>query len=102
VSLQPELQAEVDAFRRERCPGPTVGVHVRWSDHRSRLRPTLARLDKLLRRRPELGVFLATDGREIRTLFEARYSRVASRDHWYPPAGFPIHDNRRSTRARRR
>jgi hypothetical protein len=93
VTLQPALRAEVDAFRRERCPGPTVGVHVRWSDHRSSLSETLRRLDELLRRRPELGIFLATDSRRVRALFEARYPRVATRDHWYPPAGHQIHEN---------
>jgi nitroimidazol reductase NimA-like FMN-containing flavoprotein (pyridoxamine 5'-phosphate oxidase superfamily) len=91
--LQPAIRARVEAFRRAHLGQPTAGIHVRYSDHRSRLRPTLDRVDRLLRKRPGLRLFLATDSLPIRTLFEERYGAVLGTEHWFPEPGLPIHGN---------
>jgi hypothetical protein len=95
LRLQPSLKERVERFEYSAFRRPTVGVHVRYTDHRARLGALLSRLNRLLRRAPDLQIFLATDNRQIKRLFEANYPSVISTPHWYPPtAGRPLHTRR--------
>jgi hypothetical protein len=87
LQLQPHIRARVDDFARCHLSGGTVGVHVRYSDHRAELWLILKTLDGVLARSPGLTVFLATDNVEVKRLFEEVYPRVVSAPHWYPEAG---------------
>jgi hypothetical protein len=92
LSLQIPLRERVADFEAREFRRPTVGVHVRYTDHRVRLSALLRRLNGLLRRTPGLQIFLATDNRQIERLFEANYPSVITTPHWYPPtAGRPLH-----------
>lgn len=84
----------VDEFRRERFRGKTVGVHVRYSDHRTRLLAILNKLSTLRKIENGLQIFLATDNIQIKRLFEENYPDVITTQHWYPKPGSRIHDNR--------
>jgi hypothetical protein len=91
LTLHPEIVARVDRFKAEHFLGPTVGVHVRHSDHQSDVKATHARLAELLRQHPHLRVFLATDNEDVKRDVEQRYAAVISTPHWYPPRGETIH-----------
>jgi hypothetical protein len=91
--LHPRLRARVDAFREAHFNGPTAGVHLRLSDRRVRVEAILEALDELRRRRPDLGVFGATDSIEGKELLERRYPDVIMTSHWFPPRGRPLHNN---------
>jgi hypothetical protein len=92
--LHPAIQERVDRFLATRMPGPAVGVHVRYSDQRSHLAATLRALDAILRREPELQVFLATDNPQVERLFAAGYHHVITAPHWLPQSGIAAHNNR--------
>lgn len=91
--LHPAIQQRVDCFRAERFNGKTVGVHVRYTDKKTRLAEIQQRLEALLQREPELQIFLATDSLKVHNLFVSRYARVVSTTKWYPTSGISMHQN---------
>ena len=91
--LNGEIRGRVEGFRAAHFRSPMIGVHVRYADHRVRLRAILAQTTALLRRERDAGIFLGTDNVEVKKLFEKVYGRVVTTPHWYPPAGLKAHDN---------
>jgi hypothetical protein len=91
LSLASPLQARVDAFRRTHLDRPTIGVHVRASDRRTRRNAIEAAVARLLAADPQRRIFLATDNRNVLQDFGARFRDVVSTDKWYPPPGEPMH-----------
>jgi hypothetical protein len=91
--LHRSIQARVDEFRAHHFDSRAVGVHVRLSDKRVRMRSIVARLDALLARDKDLRVFVATDNIEAKEMLERRYQGVITTPHWYPAPGTPLHDN---------
>lgn len=91
LSLAPALQARVDDFRRDALDGPTVGVHVRASDLRTREAAIERAVARIVDRRPRLRIFLATDNRDVVERYEKRFPDVVTTAKWYPPPGEPMH-----------
>lgn len=89
--LQPWIRARVEQFKRDNFRQKTVGVHVRYTDHRVRLWAILQKLHLLLKREPELQIFLATDNIQITILFEENFPGTISTPHAYPAPGFCLH-----------
>ena len=69
-------------------------MYVRYSDYRVRLFAIIKQLNALLKRKPDLQIFLATDNIEIKKMFEANFPGVVSAPHWYAKPGSPIHVDR--------
>jgi hypothetical protein len=93
--LQPGIWKRIDEFKSANFTRPTVGVHVRYTDHRSRLWAILHQLNKLFKRHPDLQVFLSTDNLQIKNMFEESYPAVISTAHWYGPIpGLALHTDR--------
>ena len=91
--LRPAIRKRVDKFVTERFKGETVGIHVRFTDKTVLLPKILTKLHELLKRMPNLQIFLATDNLEIKKTFEQKYRNVITTPHWYSKAGIPIHGN---------
>jgi hypothetical protein len=92
--LHPEIRRRVDEFKKANFTGPTVGVHVRYTDYRSRLWAILYKLNKLLKCNRNLRIFLSTDNLQIKNMFEESYPAVTSTSHWYAPTpGVALHNN---------
>ena len=91
--LHPLIREKVEEFKNDFLCGKTVGVHVRFTDHRAKLKSILKKLDVLLRQEPELQIFLATDNLMVKNIFEERYRTVITTQHWYPAPGSRIHQN---------
>lgn len=72
-------------------PERTVGVHVRFTDKRTRLAMVRHRLDRLLRSKPWLSILLATDSLDVEALFREAYARVWTLPKWLPPGGRALH-----------
>jgi hypothetical protein len=89
--LQPEIRARVDHFKRTRFDSPTVGVHIRYSDYRVRIFAIIKRLNALMKREPDLRLFLATDNIEVKKMFETCYPGLVTTHHWYGDPGRAIH-----------
>jgi len=89
--LHPDIRQRVDRFKSKHFKQRTVGVHVRYSDHRTSLGAVFKQVDALLRREPDLQIFLATDNPDVKRAFDEGYPAVISTPHWYPPSGFPAH-----------
>jgi hypothetical protein len=92
--LQSEVRARVDHFKSNHFYARTVGVHVRYSDYRVRLFAIIKQLNALLKREPDLQIFLATDNIEVQKMFDSNFPRVVSTPHWYAQPGSPIHVDR--------
>lgn len=93
LSLAPALRARVDAFRASALDGPSIGVHVRASDLRTRDTAIERAVARAVARRSELTVFLATDNRDVVERYRRRFARVVTTPKWYPPPGEPMHDH---------
>jgi len=92
LTLHPAIREKVDRFKRDHFKGRMVGVHIRYSDHRTALWATLEALHQLLDRDLTCRIFLSTDNIQIRRLFERKYDYVISTPHWYAPIpGRPVH-----------
>src|SRR5262249_44875784 len=89
--LHPAIRERVDRFKREHLAGYTVGVHVRYADHRVRLWAILRALSAHQRRHPGARVFLATDSAAVRDAFARLVPDVVTRSHWYTAPGIPTH-----------
>jgi len=91
LHLNPGIQQKVDDFSKDWPAGKTVGLHIRYSDKKSRLSSMLKKLDALLKQNPDLQIFVATDNIEIQNYIEEKYPRVLSTPKTYPEPGAPIH-----------
>ena len=81
----------VESFQAAEFRTPMIGVHIRFSDRRCRLRAIEIRLSKLLKRHPEATIFLATDNLEVQRKFQSGFANVKSTQKWFSPAGGTIH-----------
>lgn len=88
--LQPEIRERVAHFRDKNFGTATIGVHVRYSDHRVHLWAILKKLNALLKDRPNLKIFLSTDNIAVKEMFEQSYPCVITTPHWYPPPGLSL------------
>lgn len=93
LSLAPALRARVDGFRAGSLDRPSIGVHVRASDRRTRATAIERTVASSVMRRPELTVFLASDNRDVVERYRRRFPRVVTTPKWYPPPGEPMHDH---------
>jgi hypothetical protein len=92
IMLHPAISEQVENFKRENFSERMIGVHIRYSDHRTALWATLKAVRQLLRRDPARRIFLCTDNIEIKRLFKRKYQQVVSTSHWYAPTpGDPLH-----------
>jgi len=87
LDLDPSIQEGVTRTRAGWPARPTVGVHVRHTDKRSRLDAIQARVGKLLAAEPELQVFLSTDNRDVEEEFRRAYPGLLTAPKWYPDEG---------------
>ena len=69
LSLQPSVLQRVEGVRAAWPARPMIGVHIRYSDKKFRVPAIRARLDALLARHPDCGLFLATDNRALQEEF---------------------------------
>lgn len=92
LALVPALQGRVDDARRS-FASPMIGVHVRASDLRARDDAIERTVARIVARRPELGIFLASDNRSVVERYRRHFPRVATTAKWYPPPGEPMHDH---------
>jgi len=92
--LHPHVQEQVAQFKRRHFTGPTVGVHIRYSDYRTALFTLIRRLNELLRSHPDLTIFLASDSADVTQMIRRVYPRVVTTEHWFAQPGESIHKNR--------
>lgn len=88
------IRERVSGIRRAWPPGESIGVHIRFTDKRSRIGAIMKRLDKLTRQRPDRIIFLATDSREAQRIVTERFPRAISTSKWLPGGERPLHLDR--------
>lgn len=94
--LRPEIRERVDRFKEINFGANNVGIHIRYTDHRSNIWAMLKKLNSLIKREPGLRIFLSTDNLQIKNMFEELYPGIVSTPHWYSPTpGMTIHLNRK-------
>ena len=92
--LHPQLQERVDQFKRRHFDGPMLGVHIRYSDYRSAIIATIGRLNDILRRQPDLSIFVCSDSAAVIRMFRQVYPRIVTMEHWFAQPGISLHRNR--------
>lgn len=92
-TLHPAIQQRVDAIRSAWPKKPMIGVHVRYLDKKSRLPHIHAKLRSLLKRRPDSGIFIATDNASIQESFSRDFPGVVAAAKWFPATGISMHNN---------
>jgi hypothetical protein len=96
LALVDDLRKRVDDFRARHLNGAeVVGVHIRSGRKPASVAAIRARLEDVVRRRPQARVFLSTDGSEVLDELGATYPQLRSTPHWYPPVGQDAHQNPR-------
>ena len=93
LELHPAIRERVHGIRERWPGGPTLGIHVRYTDQKANLRGILHRMRALRGSHPGLQVFLATDNREIEELLRHDCPGLLTAKKWYPDAGARMHDS---------
>jgi hypothetical protein len=91
LELAPPLRERVDDFRRQHLGSPTLGVHVRDSDRRTRVDAIRAATDRCAGLHPGKRIFLATDNAAVLGRYRERFRDIVSTEKWYPPPGEAMH-----------
>lgn len=90
LAFHPEIVARAEEIRRAWPERTWIGVHVRNTDRTTNLARLFWRLDALIARKPNAGVFLATDDAGVEALCRVRYPVVTTVPKWFPSSG-PLH-----------
>lgn len=89
----PSIQERVQQFQRDRFQRDMVGVHIRYTDKRTRLPAVHKTLNRLLKRHPDLHIFLATDNERIEAQLAATYPHVITTPKWFPGQETAMHEH---------
>lgn len=93
LPLTAAVREQIDSFHAENWTGPTVGVHVRYSDLTTDLDKLESAARKQLARLPGAAIFLATDNQRVEDDYRAKFERVITTPKWFPPEGATMHQN---------
>jgi len=94
LKLSPLVQDRIESFKKDHFTYPIAGVHVRFTDLLVGLsnRAYHKQIKKILKKEPDLSVFLATDNKNVVKEFKKHYKNVVVLDKWLPKhAGEPVH-----------
>ncbi len=91
LAPQAAVRDRIERFKSEHFRSGMVGVHVRYTDKRTRLRALRRRLDRLLMRSPGLRIFLTTDSAFIKAEFQTAYPGICMTPKRYPADATPMH-----------
>ena len=95
LRLHPDIRKRVDEFKSTNFVNRTVGVHVRYTDHRVALTAILRKLNELLKHEKKVSIFLCTDNLQIKRMFDELYPGTITTPHWYPERpGVTLHNHR--------
>ena len=93
LELQPAIQERIGSIRRVWPANPALGVHVRYTDKKTRVRAILHQVDQLRSQHPGMQVFLATDSRAIEQSFAHSIPGLLTAPKWYPGDGQKLHES---------
>jgi hypothetical protein len=91
LRLNPSIQKRIDMFKANWEKQRTVGVHIRYTDKKSRVRAMCRKVHSLIKHEPDMHIFLATDNLKVKEIFENRFPRVLTTPKYYPEPGTPMH-----------
>jgi hypothetical protein len=93
LPLTPAVADPIETFAAEHLSGPTLGVHIRYSDRTTDLRKLEAAVRAQLAGLPDASIFLATDNKRVEDDYRAKFNRVITTPKWFPPEGATMHQN---------
>jgi len=86
-----EIRSRIESFKAESFGDETIGVHIRHTDRRDPLHKFHRALKRVLTRRPNAVIFLATDNEAVEAEFRQSYPRVVCRKKQFSSNGAAIH-----------
>jgi hypothetical protein len=89
--LEPAIVARIEAFKAVNWAEAMIGVHVRYTDHKTSLAKYENPVERLIAHSPKATIFLASDNSDVERWFTQRFPRVIRTQKWLPAAGTPLH-----------
>lgn len=94
LPLQDTIWDIIQEFKEAFFKRPTIGVHIRYTDRKTRLAAYEKALAHFFKRSPDAQIFLATDNADILNAYSTRYAKVISTPKWYPSSSSTMHQSR--------
>jgi len=93
LPLPQTIKQHIDEIKKEHWHRPVIGVHVRYTDRKARLKPYERILNRFIEHAKKPRVFLATDSKHIEQWYRENYDDVFSTPKWFPENSQTMHQN---------
>jgi hypothetical protein len=97
LPLEKTISDDIESFAQAEFKTPMIGVHVRYTDIQSPLKPIHRAIARFRAEQPSAGIFLATDNRAIEDAFKKQYPYVVVTPKWLPYPGEQLHYNTKNS-----
>lgn len=93
LPLSQTIKQRIDEIKKDHWYRPVIGVHVRYTDRKARLKPYERVLQRFIERAKPPQIFLATDSKDIEQQYRENYDDVFSTPKWFPENSQTMHQN---------
>lgn len=93
LPFSPPVQQRIDKIKKDHWRRPVIGVHVRYSDRKTRLKPYKRVLQRFIKNAKNPQIFLSTDNKRIEQWYRRNYGDVLSIPKWFPENSQTMHQN---------
>ena len=93
LPLSQTIKQHIDEIKKEHWHRPVIGVHVRYTDRKARLKPYERTLNRFIEHAKKPRIFLATDSKHIEQWYRENYDDVFSTPKWFPENSQTMHQN---------
>lgn len=92
--LARDIQCQIENFKLKNFSNCMIGVHIRYTDRKTAIERYHKAISSILVEYPDATIFLATDNKEVESLFKKMHRvRICTCEKWYPKAGNNLHQN---------
>ncbi|MBU1100123.1 MAG: hypothetical protein KKA84_06940 [Bacteroidetes bacterium] len=100
LPLVDDLRLIVEEFCHQTLMENNIGIHIRYTDKKSNLKPMLKKLEHVVKENPSSKIFLATDNPKIIEMLNEKYSNIITFPKWFPKENVPLHGLRNNSPGR--
>jgi hypothetical protein len=91
VRLPAGIMDVLEQFRKEMFKEKMIGIHVRYTDRKGSLEGSLKDVEKVRRKYPDYGLYLATDSEYVEKLLKEKYPDLVTLPKRFAPEGKALH-----------
>lgn len=93
LPLSQDIKELIDGIKKEHWNRPVIGVHVRYTDRKVKLKPYERTLNRFIEHAKNPLIFLATDNKQIEQIYRKNYENVFCTPKWFPENLQTMHQN---------